>query len=356
MKEEGLLEEKEPQRKYRRGEVVQNLVIILLLGIGLYLLVPRFIGEADMLDVVRHANFFMIPFALAVETLSMLAVCFLYYELQREGGGRLPFGRMSLIFMSAYAFGHVVPGGNAGTFYLNYVELRREGLSRTLIVKVLTAANLFYSGAMLFLVSAGLLASMLYPGLSSGYKLIALLLASTCLIFLLACFLLIRNEALLERLAHRMVRGLRRLGAWKEREENELVAGIMEIRHFVYVLITHRDSLLRNGFYALGYWCMDMACLFIVFIAIGTPVNPGVVIIAYAIADILGSLPLTPAGLGIFEIAMGATFYAYGYPKAVLVTAVLGFRFFSYWMCTLAGGICYVFLRLERRRERKRAA
>jgi hypothetical protein len=306
-----------------------------------------------MLNVVRNANFFMVPFALAVETLSMLSICFLYYELQQEGGGHLSFGRTSLIFMSAYAFGHVVPGGNAGTFYLNYVEMRREGLSPTVTVKVLTAANLFYSGAMIILCIVGLLVSLLYPGLSSGYKLAAFLVACGCLLFLLACFLLIRNEGLLERLAHRLVRGLRRLGAWKGREEGEMVAGIMEIRHFFYILITHRDSLLRNGFYALGFWCMDMACLFIVFIAIGHPVNPGIIIIAYAVADLLGSLPLTPAGLGIFEFAMGATLYAYGYPKVELVAAVLGFRFFSYWLCTLAGGICYVLLRLERRNDRK---
>ncbi len=96
---------------------------------------------------------------------------------------------------------------------------------------------------------------------------------------------------------------------------------------------------------------MDMACLFIVFIAIGHPVNPGAVIIAYTVADVLGSLPLTPAGLGVFELSMGATLYAYGYPKEILATAVLGFRFFSYWLCTLAGGICYLVLLAQRKRE-----
>lgn len=347
------MEEKAGRGRYRRGEVLQNLFIVLLLAIGLYFMVPRLIGVSEMLDVISHANLFMLPLALAVETLSMLSICFLYFELQREGGGRLSFGRTSLIFMSAYAFGHIVPGGNAGTFYLNYVEMRREGLSRTLTLKVLTAANLFYSGAMICLCIAGLVVSLFYPDLTYGYKVTALLVATGLLVFLLACALLIRNEALLERLALRLVRGLRRMGAWKGREESSLVANIMEVRRFFYALVTHRDSLLRNGFYALSYWCMDMACLFIVFIALGAPVNPGIVIIAYAIADLLGSLPLTPAGLGIFEVSMGAIFYAYGYPVEVLAAAVLGFRFFSFWLCTLAGGVCYVFLRLERRKERR---
>ncbi len=340
--------------RYRRGEFVQNLVIILLLGIGLYLLVPRFIGEAEMLNVVRRADLTFIPLALAVETLSMLSVCFLYYRLQREGGARLSFRRTALIYMSAYAFGHVVPGGNAGTFYLNYVEMRRENLSRTLILKVLTAANIFYSAAMILILSMGLLFSALVAGLPSSYRLTALFISLGCLLFMLAFSLVIRREAFLERMACRFVRVLRKLGAWRSYEESAMVAQVMEMRGFIQGLLWERRSLLENGFYALGFWLMDMACLFVVFRAIGSPVNLGVVIIAYTIADILGSLPLTPAGLGVFEVAMGAVLYAYGYPRAMLATAILGFRFFSYWLCTAAGGVCYLFLRLDRRRETKR--
>ena len=83
-----------------------------------------FIGEADMLDVVRHANFFMLPFALAVETLSMLSICFLYYELQREGGAsslraHVPHLHERLRLRTRGA------GRQRRTFYLNYVEMRR---------------------------------------------------------------------------------------------------------------------------------------------------------------------------------------------------------------------------------------
>jgi len=338
-------------RDYRRGEIAQNLVTMLLLGVGLYLLVPRLVGEAAMLDVVRHANFLLTPFALAVETLSMLSICFLYHSLQREAGGHLTPGRTSLIFMSAYAFGHVVPGGNAGTFYLNYVELRREGLGRRKVLKTLAAANVLYSAAMVVILAAGLLSSCVLPGLPASYRLTAFLLAGGCALFLAASYLLIRNARLVGRAAVRLARLLKRLGAWKDREEGELVERMVEVRDFVYRLVSRREPLVRNGVYALGFWLMDMACLFIVFIAIGHPVNPGAVIIAYTVADVLGSLPLTPAGLGIFELSMGATLYAYGYPKEVLATAVLGFRFFSYWLCTLAGGICYLVLRAHRKRE-----
>lgn len=72
-------------------------------------------------------------------------------------------------------------------------------------------------------------------------------------------------------------------------------------------------------------------------------------------ADIMGSFPLTPAGPGVFEVSLGTTLYAFGYPKEVLATAVLGFRFFSFWLCTLAGGACYLALRVVRRREERRA-
>src|SRR4030042_914119 len=141
----------------RQWHMIRDIIILLLLGTGLYLLVPKFIGDREMLAVVKNANFLMIPVALAIETLSMLSICRLYYEVMKSGGGSLSFPRLSLIYMSAYAFGHVVPGGNAGTVYLNYREYRNEGVSRRLAAKKLVISNLDYASGLIALLVCGLL-------------------------------------------------------------------------------------------------------------------------------------------------------------------------------------------------------
>ena len=129
----------------------------------------------------------------------------------------------------------------------------------------------------------------------------------------------------------------------------------MNAHRYLLSVLSDRGDVLRMFGEGTGFWLLDMACLYVVFLAVGHPVHPGVLMACYAFADIMGSLPLTPAGLGVFEVSLGTTLYAFGFPKEVLATAVLGFRFFSFGLCTLAGGVCYLALRVARRREGQRA-
>jgi uncharacterized protein (TIRG00374 family) len=335
--------------------LLENVVLLLFLGAGLYLLVPKLIGDKEMLSVVKNANLLMIPVALFIETLSMLSICRLYHEVLRLGGGSLPFSRMALIYMSAYAFGHVVPGGNAGTLYLNYRELRREDISTGLTVKTLGVSYIIYSAALIVLLIAGLLLSLATGRLPFTFDVTALAIAGGALLFMFLCVYALRRPLLLQRMASGVVRFAHRLRLLRNVDEEEAKDRAVEINRYLLSIFANRHNLLRTGFYGLGFWLMDIACLYTVFLAIGYPINPGILLLCYTIADIMGSLPLTPAGLGIFEVTLGATLYAFGYPKEILATAILGFRFFSFWLCTLAGGACYPMLLLSRRRERRRA-
>jgi len=333
--------------------IAGNIFVLLWLGIGLYYLVPKLIGDQEMLDVVRNANFMLIPVALAIETLSMLAICRLYYEVLMMGGGGLSFPRMSLIYMSAYAFGHVVPGGNAGTLYLNYREMRREGISRGLTVKTLGVSYIVYSAALIVLLAAGLLLSLTSGRLPFAYNATAIAIAAGAFLFMAFCVYIVKRPDMMRRMAGGLLRFAHRLHLVRRLSEEEMDARVVEMNEYLLSIFTNRRNLLRAGSYGMGFWVFDMLCLYTVFVAIGHPINPGILLICYTIADIMGSLPLTPAGLGIFEVSLGATLYAFGYQKEILATAILGFRFFSFWLCALAGGICYLVLRLQRRREKQ---
>jgi uncharacterized protein (TIRG00374 family) len=348
------LAEEAPSRSGWR--LLENIVVLLLLGAGLYFLVPKFIGEKEMLEVVGNANFMLIPLCLVVETLSMLCVCRLYYEVLRLGGGELTFPRMSLIYMSAYAFGHVVPGGNAGTLYLNFREMRNERVPRALTAKTLAVAYIIYSAALIVLLAMGLLLSLFSGRLPLTYNLTAMTIAAGAVLFMLLCIYIFRRPRVLQWMAAACVGAAHRLRLMRGMDEREARYRVMELREYVLSVFSNRRNILRTGSFGLGFWLLDMTCLYIVFLALGHPINPGILMICYTIADVMGSLPLTPAGLGVFEISLGATLFAFGYQKEVLVLAILGFRFFSFWMCTLAGGICYLILRLARRRERLQGA
>lgn len=333
-----------------------NVFLMLWLAVGLYYLVPRFIGDQEMVRVVRDANFMLVPVALAVETLSMLSICRLYHEVLRLGGGTLSYPRVSLIYMSAYAFGHVVPGGNAGTLYMNYRELRREGVPRGLTVKTLGVSYVVYSGGMIVLLIAGLLLSLTDRRLPPAYYLAAVAVSAGAATFMALCVFLLRRPLVVRRAASVLLRTAHRVHLLRGMEEAEAEKRVAETAYYLLDILSRRGDLLRVGAYGLGFWLLDMLCLYTVFVAIGYPVNPGILLVCYTVADILGSLPLTPAGLGVFEVSLGASLLAFGYPKQAVIPAILGFRFFSFWMCTLAGGVCYPVLLAARRREKRRGS
>jgi uncharacterized protein (TIRG00374 family) len=69
------------------------------------------------------------------------------------------------------------------------------------------------------------------------------------------------------------------------------------------------------------------------------------VLLAYAATAVLALLPLTPGGLGIVEASLSGLLVLANVPSANAVVATLAFRVGSYWIPTLAGGVCYFLYR-----------
>jgi hypothetical protein len=79
--------------------------------------------------------------------------------------------------------------------------------------------------------------------------------------------------------------------------------------------------------------------------ATGTRPNPSLVLLAYAATAVLTLLPITPGGLGIVEASLSGLLVLAHVPSANAVVATLAFRLGSYWLPTMAGGVCYVLYR-----------
>jgi uncharacterized membrane protein YbhN (UPF0104 family) len=79
--------------------------------------------------------------------------------------------------------------------------------------------------------------------------------------------------------------------------------------------------------------------------ATGTRPNPSLVLLAYAATAVLALLPLTPGGLGIVEASLSGLLVLADVPSANAVVATLAFRIGSYWLPTMAGGVCYILYR-----------
>jgi uncharacterized membrane protein YbhN (UPF0104 family) len=77
----------------------------------------------------------------------------------------------------------------------------------------------------------------------------------------------------------------------------------------------------------------------------GHRLNPVTVFVAYGIANLLGTLPISPAGLGVIDSSR--PWWVSGATRAVAVLAVVSWRLFEFWVPIPVGGLSYLSLRVE---------
>jgi glycosyltransferase 2 family protein len=95
---------------------------------------------------------------------------------------------------------------------------------------------------------------------------------------------------------------------------------------------------------ALGYWAFDALCLILMFDALGVPADPFVLLVAYGVATAVAALPLTPGGIGIFEVTMLATLALLGVGSEAAIP-ILGYRLFNFWLPIPLAAVFYPTLR-----------
>ncbi len=70
----------------------------------------------------------------------------------------------------------------------------------------------------------------------------------------------------------------------------------------------------------------EVSAIFVVFAAFGIFVNPGAIIVAYAVANFAGIVSILPGGVGVYEALMTGVFAAAGVPAAISIPVVLAYR------------------------------
>jgi glycosyltransferase 2 family protein len=78
--------------------------------------------------------------------------------------------------------------------------------------------------------------------------------------------------------------------------------------------------------YGLAANLTEIGAIYVVYIAFGHWVNPGAVIIAYAIANFAGLVSVLPGGVGIYEGLMTGTLAAGGVPAALSLPVTVMYR------------------------------
>jgi uncharacterized protein (TIRG00374 family) len=315
-------------------------LLLLVTAISLYLLAPAILevfGAFDELDEISPLWF---PVMVALQVGSYASI----WGIQRLAVRADRWGPVITSQLAANAFGRVVPGGVAASGALQYTMLVRAGVPAAATASGMTASSLLLFGTLLALPLLALPA--IIGGVAVDPHLAKAALAGAVLFVLMvgvgaACVLSDRPLELLGRAAQAIHN--------RARPKREPLSGLPER------LLKERDVVLRvlgrqwweALLLAAGRWVLDYLTLIAALYALGAEPRASLVLLAFCAAQVLGTLPLTPGGLGFVEAGLTGTLALAGVGGGASVVATLAYRLVSFWLPIPAGAIAAV---IHRRR------
>jgi uncharacterized protein (TIRG00374 family) len=322
------------------GAITRRALLLAVTALSLYLLAPAILevfGAFDELDEISPLWF---PVMIALQIGSYACM----WAIQRIAVRADRWGPVITSHLASNAFGRVVPGGVAASGALQYAMLVRGGVPAAAAASGMTASSLLLFGTLLAL---PLLATpAIIGGVAVDPHLTKAALAGAVLFILMvgvgaACVLSDRPLELLGRAAQ-AIRN-------RVRPQREPLTGLPQR------LRQERDVILRvlgrQWWQALllasGRWVLDYLTLIAALYALGAEPRASLVLLAFCAAQLLGTLPLTPGGLGFVEAGLTGTLALAGVGGGAAVVATLAYRLVSFWLPIPAGAVAAV---IHRRR------
>ena len=319
--------------------MIRRTIFLIAFGIAIYLLIPRLGGLERNVEALHHAHLWPMLVGVAVEAASLAAYIALYRTVLRALGAQVGARTAAQGVMAGFLVSHVVPGGSVAGSIANVKTMEREGvgarttglaITLTVIVSDIALAALFLAGVIYSLAKRSVPVAFVV----TAVVMIPILGTLVGLVFLFA----FRRDAA-GRFVHRIARLLHRVVHRIDADALERQA--LEIADQTRNVLTGRRFVEALGL-ALANWLLDVSVLYLFFLAVGHHQHFGALVVAYAVANLVSAIPITPSGLGVMEATLVAISVGFGAPRSTAVVAVLGYRLVNFWLPLPIGAAAYV--------------
>lgn len=306
-----------------------NIVTIAAL---LFLVVVSRKAIIDAFSKLGQLNATALLLMIPLQTINYYAVARLYRDYFRTQGEELNMKTMYSIALELNFVNHVFPSGGVSGFSYLSLRLKQQGITtaKSTLAQIVRFALTFISFLSLLFLGTLLLSFRRHT--SPLTILISSSIAFLTLFGVIIGGYIISDEqrikaftGWLPKFLNKVIRKVRR--HQRETINIEKVERTMGDLHKDYVLLSQDwRSLKKPLLWALLVNVTDLATVYVVFVAFGSLVNPGALIIAYAVANFAGLIAILPGGVGVYEGLMTATMVSGGIDKALALSATVVYR------------------------------
>jgi len=322
-----------PAVKSPRARGLRYVMALVLMGVAVHVLVPQIATAERSIAVIRSMAPAAVAFAAVTQLCSYLGSGLLVQALVAVTGQKLALLRGTEVFTAAVSVG-LSGGGPAGSVAASYHWLRCSGVGAEGAALAASLPTVFYDVTLAFVSVFGLIHLLIVHELSAlQAAAFGLTLSALLLIAALAAWGA-RNRP---RLTALVVRLAARWAAIRRRQYDRAITEATAERWF-----RAWDTLRTGGWRGplLGAalnTVFDMLTLYLLFVAVGHAVSPGVLLAGYGLPLLLSKVTFLPGGVGIVEGTMAALYNGLGVPGGVTVVVVLTYRLLSFWLPLVAG-------------------
>jgi len=322
--------------RYVLGVAVGAVVLLLLLG-----------KRGDLAAAAHqlgHLKPVWLAAAVAAEALSLWTFAYLQHRVLRLAGALIPTPALMILSLANDAIANTVPGEPVVSSAYRYRHYRRHGASgaaagwtvfTVLIAQAIGMSLLLLIGVVVALAGATSAADV-------GVSVVGLAVVAA------AIAVLVRRDVVL-RLAGALVRAVRRATGHPRGSLGARIDATLARMREIPLSTRSTAGLVALG---TGLWFCDFLCLVCAFGAVQARIPWSGVLLAYGAAQVVGSLPVVPGGLGIFEGSLAVILAAYGAGRVPAVSAALAFRLVNYWLAIAVGWATFALIAYRTRRHR----
>ncbi len=318
--------------KKRTGQVwkaILTLATFVALGVLVY------VARAQIFDTIhnlKHVNAWALLLMIVGQFINYYAYGRMYQEIFRLLGEKLRFKRMIRIILELNFVNNIFPSGGVSSFSYFGLRMKAEGIStgKSTLVQMMRFILTFIS-FQIFLFS-GLLLLTLSGGANRLAILVAGSLATALFIGTLGVAFIVGSKkrissffSYITRVINRIIHVVR--PKHPETIDVARVERVFTELHENYMLLKSNPRALKQPlWYAFLANLGEIISIYVVFIAFGAWVNPGAVIIAYAVANFAGLISVLPGGVGIYEALMTGVLAAAGVRAGISIPVIVMYR------------------------------
>lgn len=302
---------------------------------------------AEAFNTFTRLNLLWLLLVIPLQLLNHYSVAKFYQNYLKTLGESIKTSELFKVSLEMNFVNNVFPSGGVSGFGYLGVRLRKLGVRGSKSALLQTSRHfLTFLSFILYLLLALLLLSV-FGSASRFIILIASSLSSMIVFGSMVLVYIISNESRIKHFTAALPNLVNTVIGFFHRK-NKRPIDVKKIESLFGEL--HNDyKHVRKNWRDLRYpflWTMlmnftEILTIFVVYLSFSELVNPGAIIISYAVANIAGLVSILPGGVGIYEGLMTAVMASAGVNKALALSGTVVYRVFNMGIFLPIGYIFY---------------